>query len=108
MYTVNIAFYGAARLAAFEAPTATAAIDKALAAVNMAVAGDSGRRLQDWAAELKQAARSGYAGASSQYGYLGLSYRAGGHDPWLDSVTVTYPPCSWLDYSESAVGRAAA
>jgi hypothetical protein len=100
-HTVSIYFLGRYRPAAFEAPTINQAIAKALEAAAGIDAKDRAK-LQLWAAELLASAARGCVSCAAEHGQLGLGWRLGEHDPFLDRTLAHMEPCPGLDYAGAA------
>lgn len=100
-HTVTIYFLGRYRPAAFEAPTVNQAIAKALAAAE-GIEPQDRAKLQLWAAELLASAARGYVSCAAEHGQLGLGWRLGEHDPFLDRTLAHMEPCPGLDYTGAA------
>jgi hypothetical protein len=100
--TGSIYFLGRYRPAYFEAPTISACNAQMFRAVEPIYAHD--KALRDWlywriAEGSKAIDRDSCTAWSADHCDRGVSFAKRPHDPFLDDVTASLPPCPGLDYS---------
>jgi len=95
-YSIGIGFLGDFRPAYFEAPTMNAVAKLAIEALAETDRAEQGR---NWILHAMSGIRKGYSSVSTEHGAFAVSMREKAHDPFLDTLTASFPAYPGLDYS---------